>query len=278
MDWKNVFIVGQKESLEAFRNRWFLVYAVCFAALAFFLLFIGGTRSQIAGVSAFSRTTASLINLIMLFIPLVSLVMGSIAISSERENGTLVYLLSHPVSKLEVLLGKFLGLNISIWFTILFGFGIAGIVISFRGGGSAVVYIVTIVLSTILASCFLAISLFISVLSSRTSKSLGLAIFTWLFFIVFADLGIMGSTIAFNLGIEKLFVMVSLNPVEAFKIASVINLSSRPEVLGPAGVYAIRTYGELGTFMFLVAVLIIWTIVAMVLSILEFCYRNWEER
>lgn len=279
IDIKNIGLVAEKEASEAFRNRWFIIYAFCFALLALFLLFLGTSRSDIAGFSAFGRTAASLINLIMLFIPLISLTTGSITVSNERENRTLSYLLSQPVSKTEVLLGKFAGLVFSIWMTIFFGFGLAGVVIGVRGMGEDIsIYVVTVLLSCLLTACFLSIGMLISVLTTKTSKSLGIAIFLWLFFIVFGDLGIMGSAMVMDIGVENLFVITSLNPVEAFKIASVLEISSRFEILGPAAVYALRTFGETMIFFLLFSVLLLWTLIPLATSVLLFSYIRREEK
>lgn len=278
-DINNIVLVAVKESREALRNRWFLLYALCFAVLAFFLLFIGSARNEIAGYSAFGKTAASLINLIMLFVPLISLVTGAITISGERENNTLVYLLSHPVSKTEVLIGKYSGLLFSILLTLLFGFGLAGFVIALQGAGKDVsVYILTILLSAFLASSFLSIGILISVISNKTSKSLGIAVFIWLFFLIFGDLGVMGTTLAMNLGVENLFLITSMNPVEAFKIASVLNLSSRFEILGPAAVYAVRNYGVTNIYILLFSVLFLWSFIPLALSILYFGVLRREEK
>lgn len=278
-DIKNIILVARKETMEALNNRWFLLYALCFAALAFFLLFIGSSKSEIAGYSAFGKTAASLINLIMLFVPLVSLVTGAITISGERENNTLAYLLSHPISKTEVLLGKFSGLLFSIWLTILFGFGLAGFVIALQGTGKgSSVYLVTILLSIFLSASFLSIGILVSVMSDKTSKSLGIAIFLWILFLIFGDLGIMGTTVAMDIGVENLFLITSLNPVEAFKIASILNLSSRFEILGPAAVFAVRNYGVTNIYLLLFSVLFLWVLIPLLISLFYFCHFRREEK
>lgn len=278
-DIKNIILVARKETMEALNNRWFLLYALCFAVLAFFLLFIGSSKSEIAGYSAFGKTAASLINLIMLFVPLVSLVTGAITISGERENNTLAYLLSHPISKTEVLLGKFSGLLFSIWLTILFGFGLAGFVIALQGTGKgSSVYLVTILLSIFLSASFLSIGILVSVMSDKTSKSLGIAIFLWILFLIFGDLGIMGTTVAMDIGVENLFLITSLNPVEAFKIASILNLSSRFEILGPAAVFAVRNYGVTNIYLLLFSVLFLWVLIPLLISLFYFCHFRREEK
>jgi len=279
LELNKILLIGQKESRESLRNRWFIVYAVSFSALALLLLFIGSSKSTIGGYTGFGRTAASLINLILLFIPLISLTIGSIAISVERENKTLPYLLSHPVSKSEILLGKYIGILISIWLTLIFGFGISGIVISTQGIGQGLSgYIMVMLLSGLLASSFLSIGFIVSVMSSRTSKSVGIAVFLWLAFLIFGDLGVMGSAISMDLGPQKLFFLTAANPAEAFKIASILTLSQRVEILGPAGVYAVRVFGETLVFIILLSVLFFWTLIPLMISALHFCYLRREEK
>jgi len=271
MEFKNVLLIMQKEVREALKNRWFIIYTVCFSILALLLLFFSYSREEILGVSGFGRTAASLINLVLLFVPLVSLVTGAISIPNERENGTLFYLLSHPVERSEVFTGKFLGLLVSIWVSICLGFGLSGIVVGIKGGSlGASKYLLTTLLSLLLAASLLSIGFIVSVLSKKAAKSIGISVFLWLFFLVFSDLGIMGTTIVMDLGIKSVFVLALLNPTEVFKIAAVLNMSPRFEVLGPVGVYALRSFGRDGTFYLLFSAMILWTVIPIVIGFLAF--------
>lgn len=271
MEFKNVLLIMQKEIREALKNRWFIIYTVCFSILALLLLFFSYSREGILGISGFGRTAASLINLVLLFVPLVSLVTGAISISNERENGTLFYLLSHPVERSEVFTGKFLGLLVSIWVSICLGFGLSGIVVGIKGGSLGVSkYLLTTLLSLLLAASLLSIGFIVSVFSKKAAKSIGISVFLWLFFLVFSDLGIMGTTIVMDLGIKSVFVLALLNPTEVFKIAAVLNMSPRFEVLGPVGVYALRSFGRDGTFYLLFSAMILWTVIPIVIGFLAF--------
>lgn len=262
MDFNNISLIVRKETQESLKNRWFVLYTVCFSVLALLLLFLASSRVEIAGYSGFGRTAASLINLVLLFIPLIALVTGAISISNERENGTLTYLLSHPITKSEIFVGKFIGLLLSLWFSILFGFGFAGIAIALKGGGGNISrYIFTAFLSALLAASLLGVGFLVSVYSKKASKAIGIAVFLWLLFIILGDLGIMGTTVALDLGVKQVFILALLNPAEVFKIASVLILSPRFEVLGPVGIYAVKTFGKQGVFYMLISVLLLWIII-----------------
>ena len=99
MDTKNILLIMKKEAGESLKNRWFVLYTICFSALALLVLLFSTMGGDIAGYSGFGRTAASLINLVLLFIPLIAIITGGVSISNERENGTLPYLLSHPITK-----------------------------------------------------------------------------------------------------------------------------------------------------------------------------------
>lgn len=278
MDFKNVLLISRKEAAEALKNRWFIIYTLSFAALAMLVLLLATSEGDIAGFSGYGRTAASLINLVLLFVPLIALITGGISIASERESGTLAYLLSHPVTKSEVFFGKFFGLLITIWFSIAIGFGMAGIGVSLRGGGGDVSnYLVTLLLSSVLAASLLSIGFLVSAFSGKASKAIGISVFVWLLCIVLGDLGIMGTAAVMDLGIKQVLVLALLNPAEVFKIASVLVLSPRFEILGPVGIYAVRTFGKEGVFYLLFFVMALWTLVPLALAYLTFSRLRREE-
>ena len=261
MNYKNISLLIKKEARESLRNRWFILYTICFSSIALLLLLLSTSREEFAGISGFGRTAASLINLVLLFIPLIALVAGALSISNERENGTLSYLLSHPIMKTEIFFGKFIGLLLSICFSISLGFGLAGIAISVKGGGQDISkFLIISLLSGLLAASLLSVGLLISAYSRSGAKAIGFAVFLWLFFIVISDLGVMGTSVVMDLGIKQVFTLTLFNPSEVFKIASVLILSPRFEILGPVGIYALNTFGREGLLYLLISVLLLWTL------------------
>ena len=278
MDINNIALLIMKEVRESLRNRWFILYTICFSSLALLLLFLSTSSEEIGGISGFGRTAASLINLVLLFIPLIALVTGALSISNERENGTLSYLLSHPIMKNEIFFGKFVGLLLSICFSISLGFGLAGIAISIKGGSQDISkFLIISLFSGLLAASLLSVGLLISAYSRSGSRAIGFAIFLWLFFIVIGDLGIMGTYVVMDLGIKQVFTLTLFNPTEVFKIASVLTLSPRFEILGPVGMYALNTFGREGLLYLLIAVLLLWTVLPLAWGYVTFNVTRREE-
>ncbi len=274
----NIFLIVKKEIKDSFQNRWFIIFTVAFSILAFLLSYVGTRNLGYSDISGFGRTTASLVNLVLMLIPLMGLMLGCITISGERERGTLHYLLSHPISKREIFAGKYAGLLSSLIFTITIGFALGGMAIFFKSGSSDIgKYLLDLLITLILASSVLSIGMLISVFTKKISKSIGIAIFAWFFLIILSDLGIIGSVILFNLGIESTFFITLLNPTEVYKILSVLVLSTRFEILGPVGIYAFDTFGRYGSLVVLSFILIMWSLIPLVISYQYFCRIRKEE-
>src|SRR5690606_3761178 len=90
----------------ALRNRWVAIALVLLAAVSLVLSLAGSAPSGGLGVDRLSVTVASLTSLAAYLVPLLALLMSFDAVAGEVERGTLPLLLTYPVSRAEVLLGK----------------------------------------------------------------------------------------------------------------------------------------------------------------------------
>ncbi len=242
---RSVAILLAKELRDAWRNRWFLIYSVAFAVLALAMSWLSLVGIAGTGFAGLGRTAASLVNLVVLIVPLMGLTLGAAAIAGERESGSLLYLLSQPVSRLEVVLGKFFGLGTAVIAALMLGFGIAALVIARRvGGGDARAFLSFLGLAALVALASVSVGLLISALSTRSSVAIGVALMLWLGLVFAGDLGLMGTSLALKLGVGELLASALVNPLQQFKLAAILTLRGGLEVLGPAGLYATRTYGD----------------------------------
>ncbi len=106
MDFGNILILAQKELRDARKNRWFLLYAIAFTGLSLALAWISLSGTGDYGLAGFGRTSASLINLILLIVPLMGLTLGALSLAGEREQGSLLYLMAQPINQIELLSGQ----------------------------------------------------------------------------------------------------------------------------------------------------------------------------
>ncbi len=260
---KTIVTLAGYELRSSLRNRWFLLYALAFAGLAVALSALSLTGAGLMGFAGFGRTAASLINLVLLIVPLMGLTIGAQSLASERESGTLAYLLAQPVNRVEVLCGKFVGLGTALLVALLLGFGLSAAIIGWQGGMVEVQqYGALVGFSLLLALVTLSLGIFLSAWSRSSALAVGLALFTWLGLVFVGDLALMGTAIAMKIKIQTLFALALINPLQVFKIAAVNHLRASLEILGPAGIYATRTYGDALTAL-LVGVLLLWVLLAL---------------
>ncbi len=152
----NILLIAWKEIQECLRNRWVVAMTLLLAALALSLTFLGSAPTGTVGTSALDVVIVSLSSLTIFVIPLVALLISHDAIVGEMERGTMLLLLSYPVSRLQVLLGKFLGHLAVLTFATAFGYGAAAIALMVSGaeigGGSWAAFACMILTSILLGA------------------------------------------------------------------------------------------------------------------------------
>ena len=117
-----------------------------------------------------------------MLVPIIAKMLGYATISGEAESGALSVVLACPIRRIEVLLGKFLGLGSVMCFSIIVGFGASGLLIAVtighaQWGG----YIVFMLFTMLLGLLYLSLSMSLSALLKRrvTSLGAGVGIFFW---------------------------------------------------------------------------------------------------
>jgi Cu-processing system permease protein len=270
-----LWTIAQKEMRDALRNRWFVLYTLAFVGLSLAFSYMALAGAGIAGFAGFGRTAASLINLVLLIVPLMALTVGAQSLAGEQEKGTLAYLLAQPVARSEVFLGKYLGLLLSLLASLTLGFGIAGIVIAINRSGAAnpLILIRLVAQTFLLALTMLSVGFLISALSRRAGVAVGVGLFLWLAFVFLGDLGLMGTAIAMRLPIEQLFALSLLNPLQVFKMASILDINATLDILGPAGIYAMQEHGSALRWIFL-GVTLSWILVPAALAYVRFAAES----
>ena len=270
MDLMNTWTIAQKELRDALRNRWFVLFTLAFAGLALALSALSQPNGTQLRLASYSRTAASLINLVLLFVPLISLTLGTSGLASDRETGALAYLLAQPVNHAEVLLGKYLGTAIALIASLTLGFGVAGLALTFQDQNSDPAgYMITVLFACLLALALLSVGFLIATVVRKTSTAVTGGLFAWLVLVFVGDLGLMGATVITQMPIQSVFWIATLNPLQMFKMSAILNIQANLEVLGPVGMYATEQYGMTLLPMMIVG-LLLWIIVPLTLSLIVF--------
>lgn len=240
----NITTIALRELRDAVCSRWFALYTLAFAGLGLAISFVSAASAGGSGLSGYGRTTAGLINLILLVVPLMALTSGAASIASDRERGMLSYVLAHPVARFELLLGKYFGLAGALLACLTLGLGACALVLAIKGirtSPAALLWLCS--LSLALALAMLSAGFLISTLARKSSVAVGTAIFVWLTLVFVSDLALMAGAVALRLRIETLFGLSLINPLQVFKMWSLHVIDAGLDVLGPAGLYASEEYG-----------------------------------
>jgi len=261
--------IAQREMRESLRNKWLFIYTLGFALLAFTLSRASLASAGYVGLGGFGRTTASLVNAVLLFAPLLGLSIGAGALAGDRERGTLFYLLAQPVSRAEVFFGKAIGVALAVSLSLVIGFGLAAVALSVRGTADAGAFLALVGYALLLVYASLGLGFLISAGSRKSSTALGIAILLWLGLVFLGDLGLIGATLAFRPAPATLLGMLVVNPLQIFKIGAIYSMRSSLDALGPVGQYATHHFGEMIPFL-LTGLLSLWTLLTFGLAFFLF--------
>ncbi len=269
-----ILVIARRELRDAVTSKWFMLYSITFAGLGLCVSYVSATSLGGSGLAGFGRTSAGLINLVLLVVPLMALTTGAGAIAGDRERGTLAFMVAQPLRRWELLLGKTLALAVALMLSICVGFGLSATVLSTqRSATDFAPFMLLVGITALLAMSMLSLGILISTLCRRTGVAIGIAIFVWLVLVFATDLGLMAGALATSISIEWLFNLAVLSPLQAFKMWSLQSVDASLDVLGPAGLYAQREYGRTLSPLFGI-VLCLWTIVPLALAGILFSKRS----
>lgn len=254
-------LVAARELRDALRSRWFVLAAGCFLVLSLGLSWLGLAGAQRSGLAGFDRTTASLLNLALLFVPLMTLSLGGLGIAGELEDGSLAMLLAQPITRAEVFAGKYLGLLAVLTASVCVGFGFTGVIVGLAaGGGNVHTFAALVGLTLLLGAATLAIGTLLSVGLRARARVIGAAFAVWLALVYVSDLGTIGLVLARNLGPAQVFVLAVLNPVQQARVLGTLALAPRLDILGPVGLFGLDHFGPTGLAAILISALVATTL------------------
>ena len=244
MDMGNIAVLARQELRITLRTRWVQIFALVFGLLTIAISYFGMVTSIVVGFEGFTRTTASLLNLVLYLVPMLALAAATSSFSGDK--GAAEFLFSQPVSRTEVLLGKILGLFASLAVAVIFGFGVSGFVIAAQSGTDGILrYLGFIVLTLLLLLTFLCLGAFASIVSESRTRALGIALAMWFAFVLFYDLVVMGLACVVSPHTSRAFILISLfgNPVDLARVAGLLILGGAT-IFGAAGSALVKTLGS----------------------------------
>lgn len=273
---KLLWILAQKEIRDGLRNRWIAAAIILLGTLAFSLSILGSAPTGSVRASDLDITVISLSSLSVYLIPLIALMLSFDALVGEFERGTMMLLLTYPVTRGQVIMGKFIGHVLILFMAIFAGYGGAIIIMTVLTGGSTEgwqAYVIMMMSSLLLGAVFIALGYLMSILVRERATAVGAAIGLWLVFVVLYDL-LLFSVLLIDDGqlmSQQLFSLLMLiSPTDSYRI---LNLSLFEGVSEAAGIAGIASEAGMSSAL-LIGVMVSWVIVPLTATLLMFQRRE----
>jgi len=271
-----ILAVAKKEFYDGLRNRWVLSICIIFSVLAIGLAYFGAAAAGKVGFTSLSSTIVSLASLAVFIIPLIALMLAYDGIVGEDENGTLLLLMTYPLSRWQLLLGKMVGHGAVMAFSTVIGFGSSAVMMGLFSGTTSwsellAPYAVFVLSAILLGWIFIAIAYVISTSVSEKSKAAGIALIIWFVFVLVFDLGLLGLLVGTQGDVnETLFpFLLLLNPTDIFRLVNITYFAEQDLT----GLMAIAQQTQF-SMLFLFAGLLVWLALPVTLALAIFNRRG----
>ena len=265
IEFGQVATLASKEFRDRLRNRWVLAVALVFAVFSLVIAYDGGAQQGTVGLRSLEFTVTSLVSLVIYLVPLIALLLGFDAIVGERERGSLDLLLAHPVTRGELLLGKYLGLALALALAMLAGLATVGVVLVWQFGTRALLHYVGFVGSALLMGlAFLSLAVLVSVVVRDRTRASGAAIVLWFLFVLVFDLVLLGVLVATSghYGGDAFPYLLLMNPTDIFRI---MNVFSAEDIRSAYGLVSVVS-PILSNIWVLTGAMLVWIAVPLALA------------
>jgi Cu-processing system permease protein len=211
-----------------------------------------------------SKAVLSLLNIVLIVIPLVSMVFSTIHWYNSYEFIELM--LTQPVSRKRVLVSEYLGMSSSLVTAFLIGVGVPVMVYHFDSTGIAL-----LVVGSLLTLVFTSIAFYASVKSKDKARGIGAALLLWFYFALIFDGLLLLILFGFSdYPLEKLtMILASFNPIDLGRIYLMLQMDVSA-LMGYTGATFKEFFGSQAGLFYTMGVMLLWITVPLLLSIRSF--------
>lgn len=244
---------------DILRNKVMLAYAT-------FLLVVSMSLFQMEGNS--SKAVLSLLNIVLIVVPLVSMVFSTIHWYNSYEFVELM--LTQPISRKKVLLSEMMGIGTSLVTAFLLGVGVPVLIYQPDGVGFGIILI-----GSLLTLVFVAIAFLASVNSKDKARGIGIALMLWFYFALIYDGLVLLILFAFSdYPLEKLTLLLSsLNPVDLGRIYLMLQLDVSA-LMGYTGATYKAFFGSSAGLFYTLGIMLLWMVVPALLALRSFSKKD----
>lgn len=230
------------------RSKWIIFYGLFFFLLTEFLIWFS---------SDISRTIVSLLNVMIIIIPLVSIIFGTIYTYNSKEFVEL--LLSQPISRTSLYHSVYLGLTLPLVSSFLLGTGIPLLI---QTNIEAEILLIILISGFALTFIFVGIAFLMALTFDDKVKGMGFAFIIWLGLSVIYDALILLFVWLFgDFPLETALIIVSsVNPIDLSRIMVMLKFDVAA-LMGYTGAIFKRFFGGMTGIIYSLVLLFVWIVI-----------------
>lgn len=211
-----------------------------------------------------SKAMLSLMSIILIVLPLVSLVFTTIHYYNSYEFIELM--LSQPLSRKRILMSEFAGISLSLLSAFFIGVGIPVLLYAASDTGMAILFT-----GTALTLVFTSIAFYASVSARDKAKGIGFALLLWFYFTLIYDGIVLLILFSFSdYPLEKFTLLISaLNPVDLGRIFIMLKMDVSA-LMGYTGALYKDFFGSGTGLLFTTGIMSLWIVIPLWLAVRKF--------
>lgn len=249
---------------DVLRSRWLVAYGLFFLAVTAALLRFGGSTG---------KALLSLVNVVLLLIPLVNVVFGTMYLYNAREFSEM--LLAQPVNRRQLFAGMYLGLTLPLSAAFLAGVGLPFAWYGFDDPAQRASFVALALVGVALTWIFNALAFVIAVRLEDKVRGLGTAIGAWLLATILYDgfvLLVVAALADYPLERPMLGLML-VNPVDLGRVLLLLRFDASA-LMGYTGAVFQRFFGTAAGTLVAAAALLAWIAVPLAVGLRRFRTRD----
>jgi Cu-processing system permease protein len=234
--------------LDILRSKVLLAYTLLLLAISFTIFMSDADVT---------KGLVSITTVILIIVPLVSIVYATTYYFNASEFTEL--LVSQPISRRNILLGKFIGISCSIVLAFIVGVCIPVCLFAFSATG-----ITLMVSGCLLTLSFISLAFLSSTLTRDKAKGIGLALMLWFYFsIIFDGLVLLFLYSFADYPLEKAMIaLTALNPIDLARILILLQLDISA-LMGYTGALYQQFFGSGAGIVFSIMMQLLWIVMPL---------------
>ena len=244
---------------DILRNRFVLFYTL--------FLFVT-TLTLFSLDSDPGKGTLSLLNIILMVVPVVSIVFTTIHFFNSYEFIEL--LLAQPVDRKVIFFSEFIAITLALSMAYLVGVGVPLLLLNFNTGSGFL-----ILSGLLLTWVFVSLAFAASLGTRDKAKAIGIALLFWFYFSLIYDGFLLYILYSFSdYPLEKVTLgLVSLNPIDLARIVMLLKLDISA-LMGYTGAFYKKFFGTDAGIIYSFSLLLFWTALPLLFSLRKFMRKD----